>query len=62
MVDIGFHKRDNPRQTMARLRRLFFRIRPDEMELAILRGILTGTQQVVAREQQLRQQLAEKEQ
>lgn len=58
MVDIGFHKRDNPRQTMARLRRLFFRIRPDEMELAILRGILTGTQQVVQREKQLRDTLA----
>lgn len=55
MVDIGFHKRDNPRQTMARLRRLFFRIRPDEMELAILRGILTGTQQVVQREKALRE-------
>ena len=55
MVDIGFHKRDNPRQTMARLRRLFFRIRPDEMELAILRGILTGTQQVVAREKVLQE-------
>ncbi len=56
MVDIGFHKRENPRQTMARLRRLFFRIRPDQMELNILRGILTGTQQVVAREKALREQ------
>jgi tRNA (cytidine32/uridine32-2'-O)-methyltransferase len=52
MVDIGFHNRDNPRQTMARLRRLYYRIRPDEMELAILRGILTGTQQMVQRVKQ----------
>ena len=52
MVDIGFHNRDNPRQTMARLRRLYYRIRPDEMELAILRGILTGTQQMVQRAKQ----------
>jgi tRNA (cytidine32/uridine32-2'-O)-methyltransferase len=55
MVDIGFHNRDNPRQTMARLRRLYYRIRPDEMELAILRGILTGTQQTVQRELLLKQ-------
>ena len=38
-----------------RLRRLFFRIRPDQMELNILRGILTGTQQVVEREKALRE-------
>ena len=55
MVDIGFHNRDNPRQTMARLRRLYYRIRPDEMELAILRGILTGTQQTVQREKALKE-------
>lgn len=53
MVDIGFHKRENPRQTMTRLRRLYYRIRPDEMELAILRGILTGTQHTVQREKAL---------
>lgn len=57
MVDIGFHNRANPRQTMTRLRRLFSRIRPDQMELSILRGILTGTQRVVQREQQLREEL-----
>ena len=60
MVDIGFHKRDNPRQTMARLRRLFFRIRPDQMELNILRGILTGTQHVVTRAQVVQEQLAKR--
>lgn len=49
LVDIGFHKRDNPRQTMARLRRLLLRIRPDTMELSILRGVLTGVQNMVWR-------------
>ena len=49
LVDIGFHSRDNPRQTMARLRRLLLRIRPDTMELSILRGVLTGVQNVVWR-------------
>ena len=57
MVDIGFHKRENPRQTMTRLRRLFSRIRPDQMELSILRGILTGTQHIVQREKKLRIEL-----
>ncbi|HQQ62337.1 MAG TPA: tRNA (cytosine(32)/uridine(32)-2'-O)-methyltransferase TrmJ [Pseudomonadales bacterium] len=56
MVDIGFHKRENPRQTMARLRRLFYRIRPDQMELSILRGILTGTQHIVQSEKKLREE------
>jgi len=42
MVDIGFHNRDNPRQTMTRIRRLFNRVRVDQMELNILRGVLVG--------------------
>lgn len=42
MVDIGFHDRENPRQTMTRLRRLFNRARMDQMELNIFRGILVG--------------------
>lgn len=50
LVDIGFHDRNNPRQTMARLRRLYGRIRPDEMELAILRGVLTAMQNLVFRQ------------
>ena len=49
LVDIGFHDRDNPRQTMARLRRLYSRIRLDEMELSILRGVLTAIQNVAFR-------------
>ena len=38
-----------PRQLMSRLRRLYSRVRLDEMELSILRGILTETQKFVAR-------------
>lgn len=61
IVDIGFHDRDKPRQTMTRLRRLFSRIRPDEMEVRILHGILTGTQHAVQREQALKEKLAKLE-
>jgi len=44
MVEVGFHERDNPRQTLTRLRRMFNRIRMDKMELNILRGMLTAIQ------------------
>jgi len=44
---LGFLEPDNPRQTMTRLRRLYHRIRPDEMELSILRGVLTATQNYI---------------
>jgi len=47
LVDINFHDRENPRQTMARLRRLYGRIRLDEMELSILRGVLTAVRNAV---------------
>ena len=57
LVDIDFHDRDNPRQTMARLRRLYGRIRLDDMELSILRGMLTSIQRA-ARE--LKQALGKK--
>ena len=42
--ELGFIDPDNPRQTMTRLRRLFSRVRPDDMELGILRGWLTAIQ------------------
>lgn len=44
---LNFLQPDNPRQTMTRLRRLFNRIRMDEMELAILRGMLTAMQNYI---------------
>lgn len=44
LVELNFLDRDNPKQTMARLRRLYNRIRLDQMELNILRGVLTAVQ------------------
>ena len=43
-VDIEFRKPEAPRQLMRRLKRLYNRVRLDEMELNILRGILSETQ------------------
>lgn len=48
LVQIGFLDPAAPRQLMARLRRLYNRERLDEMELNILRGILTETQNALA--------------
>lgn len=44
MRDTGFLDPENPRQTLTRVRRLFNRIRPDKMELNILRGFLAAVQ------------------
>ena len=44
---LNFVTKDNPRQTMTRLRRLFNRVRLDEMELGILRGVLTSMQNFI---------------
>ncbi|WP_049721872.1 tRNA (cytosine(32)/uridine(32)-2'-O)-methyltransferase TrmJ [Gilvimarinus polysaccharolyticus] len=49
LEELGFLEPDNPRQTMTRLRRLYGRIRMDEMELSILRGVLTSTQNYIFR-------------
>jgi tRNA (cytidine32/uridine32-2'-O)-methyltransferase len=45
LVAVDFHDPDNPRQLMQRLRRLYGRIRIDDMEMNILRGILTHIEQ-----------------
>ncbi|MGI9322465.1 MAG: RNA methyltransferase, partial [Pseudomonadales bacterium] len=42
LVQLDFHDPDNPRKLMPRLRRLFQRIRMDEMEVSILRGFLAA--------------------
>ncbi len=47
LYQLDFIQPDNPRQTMTRLRRLYSRIRLDEMELAIMRGMLTAMQNYV---------------
>ena len=44
LVDIEFLKPEAPRQLMRRLKRLYNRVRLDEMEMNILRGILSETQ------------------
>ena len=44
LIDIEFLDPKAPRQLMRRLRRLYNRVRLDEMELNILRGVLTQTQ------------------
>ena len=44
LVETDFLKLRAPRKLMARLRRLFFRARPDAVEMNILRGILTSVQ------------------
>ncbi|WP_018275327.1 tRNA (cytosine(32)/uridine(32)-2'-O)-methyltransferase TrmJ [Teredinibacter turnerae] len=47
LVKLEFLNPDNPRQTVTRLRRLFNRIRMDQMELNILRGMLTSVQNYI---------------
>ncbi|XKF14997.1 RNA methyltransferase [Halomonas sp. BLK-85] len=49
LVAIEFHDPAKPRQLMARLRRLYLRARPEQIELNILRGILTATEKQTAR-------------
>ena len=44
LVDIEFLDPENPRQLLVRLRRLFGRVRLDQMEINILRGILAEVQ------------------
>lgn len=44
LTQLGFLTADNPRQTITRLRRLYNRVRLDQMELGILRGVLTSVQ------------------
>jgi len=44
---LKFLEPGNPRQTMTRVRRLFSRVRVDQMELNIMRGILTSMQNYI---------------
>lgn len=44
LIKTEFHNPNNPRQLMTRLRRLFQRAHLDQMEVNILRGILTSIQ------------------
>ena len=49
LIDIGFHKPQAPRKTLARLRRLLARVGADETEVAILRGALTHIERTLAK-------------
>lgn len=49
LAEIEFQDPSNPRLTMTRLRRMFARIRPDQTEVAILRGVLTRIERALAR-------------
>ncbi len=46
LIDLEFLDPNNPKQLMSRLRRLYNRVHFDQMELNILRGILTATNKV----------------
>lgn len=47
LAQLNFLDPDNPRQTLTRIRRLYNRLRLDQMELAILRGMLTAVQNYI---------------
>lgn len=44
LAELGVYDPTNPRKLMARIRRLVSRVRPDQTEVAILRGILSAIQ------------------
>lgn len=48
LIAIGFHDPNNPRQLMARMRRLFLRAHVDSMEMNMLRGILSAVDKQVS--------------
>lgn len=47
LQELSFIQPNNPRQTMTRLRRLYSRVRLDEMELSMMRGMLTSIQNYI---------------
>ena len=53
LVQIDFYDPKVPRAAMKRLRRLFSRIRMDETEVGMLRGILTSVENKIGRNQDL---------
>ncbi|HLV76321.1 MAG TPA: tRNA (cytosine(32)/uridine(32)-2'-O)-methyltransferase TrmJ [Marinobacter sp.] len=44
LVEIDFHRAEKPRHLVGRLRRLFQRARMDELEVNIMRGVLSAVQ------------------
>jgi len=49
MADLKFYDPENPKQLLTRMRRLFNRVRMDEMEVSILRGLLSAVQRTIAK-------------
>ncbi len=49
LIDLEFLNPDNPRQLMRRLRRLFNRVELEQVEVNILRGVLSAAQQFKSR-------------
>jgi len=47
LIDLKVINPKSPRQLMNRMKRLFMRSRPDEVEVNLLRGILTAAQKQV---------------
>lgn len=47
MIEIEFLKMNAPRKLMTRMRRLFARARPDQMEVNMLRGMLAAVQETI---------------
>lgn len=48
LVEIGFLNPDTPMQVMARLRRLYQRAAPDQVEINMMRGMMTAIQRHVS--------------
>ncbi|WBA83563.1 RNA methyltransferase [Endozoicomonas sp. GU-1] len=48
LLEIGFLDHSSHEKIMAKLRRLYGRVRPDRVELSILRGVLSETQRCLA--------------
>ena len=47
MADLKFYDPENPKQLITRMRRLFNRVRMDEMEVSIMRGLLSAVQRTI---------------
>lgn len=56
LIKMGFLNPEAPKQLMSRLRRLYSRKRMDELEVNMLRGVLTATQHWVERAQKAEDQ------
>ena len=56
LLDTGFLTEDNPRQLMARARRLFGRVRLDRLEYNMWRGIFTRLQEIAGELKTIKEQ------